>query len=892
MNKPIQTGTRMRLSCLGQLRLQDQAGNELTPRTRKARALLAVIALSGRPCSRERLADLLWSDRGADQARASFRQAIFELRHLGNAAAAVTSPVRDTVSLNGEMITTDLWAIRSAAAADDFECLVALLSASEAGLLTDLDGLDPELDAWLHVERAHEPSRTLAAAVAAAERCLDQAGPQVANGIVAEVQRLDPSSEEAARLAMRIAHRQGDSGSLHRHFEVLRERLRGDFDAEPSRETQELFRELSDRATPPQPASGEPDAGDVLAATPAPAAIPPTPHGLTKRWALAIPALAVLAGLGAVAWKPAAGPASPVEPPLVAVLPFEQYPKGDGSLADGLWEDTRSLLSQNGTVRVLGRTTSQAIADDNLTPKAYHDRLGVAYILDGSVQRQGDRVRVNVSLTRTSDGARVWGQSFDGRLGDPFALQGAIAQGIEGRIRGRLARGGGTRAEQIATTPEVYALYSEARALLNERGHNQVREATQLLRRAVALDPNFAPAWAALGTALYFGLSSPENGAKKRDEAKAFVRRAIALAPNLSQAHAMLAVVDGGRSPQSERALEQAVALDPGNSDAWNWLGNARNDQFRRKDAIAAYARAFEIDPLLTPAVANLAVTLAELGDQPAIDRLLERISRAGGDRQFILSVRATTGYVGGDYSAAIRPMLDIRGDMPSRWSGNVQNAMSEGLYRLGYQDEAARLLSYPPWVGPMLRSERLPPNPIPGMPISARDFWLSEYWPLFAGRAMLNLGRAADLVDKYRRGFGSRDEFVVVLGENGSLVAIAPTIAVALRSGGEDLEASHLLDAAEKRVGEGMKNAPGDRELLWELGRIRGAQGRNEEAIALISRAIGLGWMPDGRRYALDLAQDPPLWALRGDPRFKALRGRILSHIARERAELGPVKV
>jgi len=259
VNKPGLTGTRMRLSCLGPLRLQDQAGNELTPRTRKARALLAVLALSSRPSSRERLADLLWSNRGAEQARSSFRQAVFELRHLDNGGAAVTSPVRDTVSLNVELVTTDLWAIRKAAEVDDFEGLEALLGGSDAGLLTDLDGLDPELDAWLQVERAHEPSRTLAAALAAAERCLEAAGPQAVNGIVAQVQRLDPGSEEAARLAMRIAHRQGDSGSLHRNFRLLGERLRADFDAEPSEETRRLFDELSRSAA----AQHGPGDGDV-----------------------------------------------------------------------------------------------------------------------------------------------------------------------------------------------------------------------------------------------------------------------------------------------------------------------------------------------------------------------------------------------------------------------------------------------------------------------------------------------------------------------------------------------------------------------------------------------------------------------------------------------------
>ena len=893
----------MRLSCLGQLRLQDQAGNELTPRTRKARALLAVLALSGRPCSREGLADLLWSDRGGDQARSSFRQAIFELRHLENAGAAVTSPVRDTVSLNAELITTDLWAIRAAAEADDFESLEAVLSSSGSGLLTDLDGLDSEFDAWLQVERAQEPSRTLATAVAAAERCLEQFGLHAARGIVAEVQRLDPSSEEAARLAMRIAHRQGDSGSLNRHFELLRERLRADFDAEPSRETQELFNELSaSHASSDRPALVASKADSMGDATSAPAT-DGTPLAGTlargsratrtfslKRWSLAIPALVVVGGLAVLAWKPESKPTLPAELPLVAVLPFEQYPKGDGALAEGLWDDTRALLSQNGTVRVLGRTTSQAIANDKLAPRSYRDRLGVTYILDGSVQQQGDRVRVNVSLTRTSDGVSIWGHSFDGRLGDAFALQGAVAQGIEGRIRGRLARGGGARADQIATSPEVYALYSEARALLRARDRDQANAAEGLLRRAVALDANYAPAWASLGAALYFGRHDPQRSAQRRALSLAYVHRALALAPNLAHAHATLALI-AGKSPSSEESLERAVALDPGYGEAWLWLGNVRTPE-RRREAVAAYARAVEIDPLWWPAAQNMAARLTELGDRPSFDRLVARVSRAGADREFILSIHAEADLLRGDYSQVVGPLLAVRRERPGKSLEAGRLAVIDGLLRLGYQDEAGKLWNQPKWFGPLLRSEMLPSDRMSDEPVGPKDFWAVPDFPAFTSRAMLNLGRGRGLVEIYHRGFRSRDEFVQALDGNQSLLAAIPNVAVALRTVGDDEDARYLLAAAEKRVELGLASVPGDRDLSWELGRIRAAQRRPDDALQLIAGAVARGWLPDGNWYALDLAQEPSLRSLRGDPRFKALRARILAHIARERAELGPVEI
>jgi len=885
----------MRLSCLGQLRLQDQAGNELTPRTRKARALLAVLALSGRPCSRERLADLLWSDRGAEQARSSFRQAIFELRHLDNAGAAVTS-LRDTVSLNAELVTTDLWAIRAAADTGDFDSLGALLCASDAGLLTDLDGLDAELDAWLRVERAHEPSRTLAAALAAAERCLEQAGPQAAHGIVAEVQRLDPSSEEAARLAMRIAHRQGDRGSLHRHFEVLRGRLRAEFDAEPSPETHELFNTLSSSVSAGQTAQpadkSEASTAGMAILAPAPAELASvTRFSRMKRWALAIPLAAVAAGFGVVAWKPDSAPTSAAEPPLVAVLPFEQVPKGDGALAEGLWDDTRVALSQSRAVRVLGRTTSMALDGQASSPQALRKRLGVDYMLDGSVRSQGEQVRIVVSLTRARDGVSVWEQSFDGRLGDSMALQLAVAQGIEGRIRGRLAPGGGVRASQIVTSPQVYALYSEARVLIGQRGGPQIDAAAVKLREAVKLDPNYAPAWASLATTARIDRHRPQGMAKQQAEAAASARRAIALAPNLAHAYAALAFVEGENLPSSERLLKRAVELDPSNSEAWNWLGSSYAMRGLRAQAADAFERAFAIDPYYASPFLNLLQGELDHGRVSAAETLIARLKRTGPDRNFVETARANLLMSKGDYSrsaALLLPRLNASG----RWEGLRRGQLGATLLRLGYFDETARLWKQPGWMAPLTRGERLPPPIIDGKAVGPRDFWLTHKFGTFASRAMLSQGRPDLVVRQYRDGFRSRADFIATLSAADTLVPAGPNLTAALRRVGDNAEADAILAEIEQDLRGRMSNDPGDRYVYWEMARIRAQQGAREEAINLLIRSHRLGWLPDGQLSPLDLARDPALESLRGDPRFKAIRARILAHIARERKELGPVRL
>lgn len=884
--------TRLVARCLGRFRLEDSAGNPLHLRTRKARAALSALALSGGPMSRDALADLLWSDRGEAQARSSVRQTVFELQHLEAAGAPILSVGRDELALRRELVVTDLELIRRAAEESDWPRLLTLLERSEPGLLTDLDGLDLEFDSWLRAERAQEPSKTLSMALAAAEQCLAEAGARAASDLVCEILRLDPLNEEAARLALTVDHLLGDSGALHRHFHSLRDRLREDLDAEPSPETTALFRRLSAR-------SDAPDERAAPRADPAPSTRrepEPTAAGRPKRSrpvlaaiALLVAAVAVLAGL---MLRDRMAPSAAGQPLLLAVLPFEQRPAGNSFLADGLWDDTRAALSQHGAIRVLGRTTTEAMARSGAEPAEYRRRVGADFVLEGVLRRSGERVRVAVTLIRTSDARVAWSGTFAGRLGDPLALQQAIAQGIEGHLRGRLALGGGRRADQIATSPEVYALYSEARSLLRQRGSSQARSAEALLRRAVALDPNYAPAWSSLASSLYFRSYGPEQSAGRREEALRHARRALALAPNLAQAHATLAFTEGGNWPPAEQALKRAVELDPGDVEAWNWLGNVRASQLRRRAAVDAYRRAFEIDPLWPPTTYNLVNSLAELGDKAAVESVIARAVKAGADRELLLALRAAPALVRGDYSAAVGPLLRLRSERRERFSSVGGFTLGEGLIALGYFDELAQLWRVPDWVGPVLRSEMAPRDLIRGERVGPRDFWLMPFYPAFASRAMLNRGRGDELVSGYRRGFGSRDEFLSAILEESTRIAAAPNLAVALIQARDPVEADFLLQAIDAHVQAHLRNAPGDRDMLFALGRVRAIEGRPEEALGLVGRAIQRGWLPDGRLYPIDIAQDPPLWALRDDPRFNALRKRILDHIARERAELGPVKI
>ncbi|QNP45240.1 hypothetical protein H9L14_11410 [Sphingomonas sediminicola] len=424
---------------------------------------------------------------GEAQAKASLRQTIFELQHFGDEDRPILSVGRDELAIRRDNLVTDIELVRLAAGDGDWTRLMALLDGAEPGLLTDLDGLDPEFDDWLRKIRALEPERSFSAAVSAVDRCRAEAGPRAAIELVTALLRFDPANEGATRSALQLDHELGDNAALYRHFHSLKERLAVDFDAAPSNETVELFERLSNERASVIPDGSRLETGPSTVGTVTPIA----PRRARPIMSVLTVLVLAAAALAALIWsKPRQ--ASTDYPVIIAVMPFDQKPRQDSFLA----ADYGSRLEgpdQGKGFRVLGRATTEAMAQQRISPRQFLDRFGVTHLLEGMVLRSGDNVQISVSLTRTSDGIAVWQDTFRGRMKEPFALQDAIANGIEGKLRARLAPDGGRRAEQIATTPEVYAMYSEARQLIGSRERANFQRRRHFFGRRLRPIPTMRP---------------------------------------------------------------------------------------------------------------------------------------------------------------------------------------------------------------------------------------------------------------------------------------------------------------------------------------------------------------------------------------------------------------
>ena len=608
---------------------------------------------------------------------------------------------------------------------------------------------------------------------------------------------------------------------------------------------------------------------------------------IDMRIAGAIAALLLLLIGTAVGWR-LLGPADAEGPQTLAVLPFRALNASDANLVDAIWDDTRGAISHNPNLRVLGRQAVEALAGKDLTPADYRRKVGADFLLDASVQHVGDQVRMKFSLTRTKDGTEVWADQLGGKLDDVFAFQQQVAREVEGRIRGRVAPGGGTKAQNIATTGEVYAIYADARARMRKRNSDDFHAAIELLKKAVALDPNYAPAWASLGQAVGMGISrTPDKGPfEQRREAVGYLKRALELAPNLAHAHAALSMVQNF-PPELDGELRKAVQLDPSDVEAWGWLGSALQDRNRLPEALAARNRVVELEPLWYWAVANKIGTLGMLRDWKGIDAEIARIEKVG-DPVTIAKAQMMAANMTHRPGDELRILLQLRAAHPEE-AAWIDNHAFDALMQLGFVDEAMIAWHQPLWAAQDYKGDPLSAAVIRRELPKPLDIWTDgdDAIALY-GRLLPKHGRSKEYLGFYDAAFRSPEELFELWDLNvGTFVDTAPTLAANLRAAGRNDEADKILRHAEDLMQPSLKNGPPTVYDLVSLAYLRGAQGRDDEAVSLLGKVVSEGWIPDRRFEASDIADEPCFARLVNRADFQALRKRIFARIEEERRKV-----
>ncbi len=310
-------------------------------------------------------------------------------------------------------------------------------------------------------------------------------------------------------------------------------------------------------------------------------------------------------------------PASAIPEKSIAVLPFENLSRDPDNafFADGVQDEILTRLARIADLKVISRTSTEKYRSkpDNLRDIA--QQLGVTNILEGSVQRAGEQVRITVQLINALNDSHLWADTYDRKLLDTFAVESDVAQKIAGSLEAKLS---GSEKRAIAARPtensEAYQLYLKGRFFWNKRTGADLHTAANYFEQAIAADPNFAGAYAGLADAdlliPVFGAGAPREFFPK---AMTAARRAIELDDASGEGHTALAqlVMFDFKFPESEHEFRRAIELNPNYATAHHWLGNGLLTTLGRFDeAVKEGRRAIELDPLSLIINADLGSTL------------------------------------------------------------------------------------------------------------------------------------------------------------------------------------------------------------------------------------------------------------------------------------------
>lgn len=521
------------------------------PAQRHRIALLALIVSSWpQPLARDRAMALLWPERDTANARRLLNLAVHVLRSaLGDEAIASTS---DGLLLNPSKVRCDLLELRAAIAANEVERVARLYT----GPL--LDGFhladSTEFGYWLDAQRdelAHAYIGSLRAVAARQEQSGDVHGRV---GTCLRLVAADPYSGVYAQELMRALDAAGDRSAAIQHAAEHARRLRADLDLEPDSEVTAL--------------------ADRLRSAPAKRPVAPTA-------------------------PPSARSSS------IAVLPFVNLSADPENeyFADGITEDVTAHLSKIRALKVISRTSAMPFKARQQTFKEIGAALGATTLLDGTVRRVGDRVRIVATLIDAESNRHLWAETYDRQLTDIFSIQTDVALQIAAALKAELSRDEQARVRREPTKDvAAYRLFLEGRQWFIKFTPESLTRSIELFDRATVRDPTFALAFAHVAMAYTElaegGMMSPHIAYRRATDAAA---TALRLDPELGAAHCtmgFLKTVHAFDWAGAEQDFQRALELSPSGADAYDLYGRLCAALERYDDAIVLLQRAQELDPL------------------------------------------------------------------------------------------------------------------------------------------------------------------------------------------------------------------------------------------------------------------------------------------------------
>ncbi len=347
------------------------------------------------------------------------------------------------------------------------------------------------------------------------------------------------------------------------------------------------------------------------------------PRGLRKRWPLVLGAAAILA-LAAIGYVlvgrsgrtsgiPASSATSTYSNSL-AVLPFEDLSQAQDQavLSIGLTDDLITKLSSIGQLKVISRQSVMRYRGESKDIREIGKELGVENILEGSIQRENENLRVNVKLTRVADGSNLWGETFDRKVESIFSVQDEISRAVVNALRIELVAGQDYMlVKRYTQDPDAYNFYLQGRVEWNKRTEAGIRRSIELYQEAIARDPDFALAYVGIADAHSFlgrlGFAPPTEVFPKAKEA---AEKALEIDDALAEGYVAIAFIKYNYDwswMDAEIDFNWAIGLNPNYATAYQYYGSLLATVGRFDEAMAKFEKARELDPKSLPIQASIA---------------------------------------------------------------------------------------------------------------------------------------------------------------------------------------------------------------------------------------------------------------------------------------------
>ncbi len=486
------------MSVLGDVRLRNAAGRDLTPKPRKARALLAILALApGMAASRERLAGLLWPDTLDAQARASLRQTLVQVRPLlATPDGDVMSISRDRIALATAQVLCDALSLLASLRSGDTATALAILTTWQGDYLADLAGINDMMADWVRSEQTAFETQVNTAAESRITQLVEQGAHDTVRALSGHLLGRMPGNEALVRAAMQADAALGDLPSLHKRFQTLRQTLAREFEAHPQAATRTLFAQLIQTSDGPTGAAAAPAA-------------------------------------------PAPGQRSGFGLPLVLVPPFQTagLPDTAVSMLDGMKDEILTGLGRYRELRALVSETMPAAEDaswlggDNQT-----------FVLHVGARGADASYRLSARVTRLRDGQLLWSERFTLETLASWSAIDTITDRVLGAVLPALERFTLDRMPHGPNPATAYELYLAGRALARSPfDHHQGQQAIDLLEQAIALEPNLAEAYSQLSRLYNPGIIYCQTTAQltvSRQKAFGYAQKALRLDRTNGRHHA------------------------------------------------------------------------------------------------------------------------------------------------------------------------------------------------------------------------------------------------------------------------------------------------------------------------------------------------------------------